>query len=132
MAERGRPTEYTPELVDKCKEYLELERPSLTEVIPSIEGLALYLGISRQTIHRWKNEEDKDDFCYIIEQILAKQGQTLLNNGLTGLFNSTISKVILTKHGYREGIEQSGPDGKPIQLEETTKAKIDDALGKLT
>lgn len=127
----GRPSEYSEEILVKCQEYFDIERPTNDEVIPTIEGLSLYLNVARQTIYDWKNHPDKKDFLYIIEKIMAKQGQGLITHGLDGKFNATISKVILTKHGYREGIEQSGPDGGPITIDIEKKAKIDDALSKL-
>lgn len=97
----GRPTEYSQEILDKAKDY----RDNLPEdeVVHSIEGLALHINLNRSTIYDWRSQEGKVEFSNIVEAILEKQGKTLVNKGLSGVFNSSISKVMLTKHGYREG-----------------------------
>ena len=41
---------------------------------------------------------------------MSKQADRLLNNGLSGNYNPTIAKVMLTKHGYREGIDNTTND----------------------
>ena len=119
MASRGRPTKYNKDIIRKCWEYLNIKRPSkdehgeLDEVIPSIEGLALYIDVRRETIWAWCQEEDKSDFSNIVRMILEKQGKTLVNKGSTGDFNPTITKLLLSKHKYRESIDVT-TDDKPI------------------
>jgi hypothetical protein len=46
------------------------------------------------------------------------QESKLLNEGLKGNFNATITKLILTKHGYSDRIEQelSGNLEKPVTI----------------
>ena len=80
MAERGRPTVYSKELVDKAQEYLD-NLPE-DEVIHSIEGLSLYIGLARSVIYEWLKRDDREDFKDIVNKILAKQGKTLINKGL--------------------------------------------------
>jgi hypothetical protein len=104
----GRPPEYNEDIVNKAKEYFA-NLPQ-DEVIHSKEGLALYLGISRDTIYDWCRQEDKEDFSYIVEQIFAKQGKTLVNKGLSGGFIPSVVKVMLSKHQYREGIDHTTND----------------------
>lgn len=108
----GRPTEYTPELLAKAKAYLELGYAE-DEKIPSIAGLSRFLEIARSTIYDWAGQDDKKEFSDILEQILAKQEYTLLNKGITGEFNSTITKLVLAKQGYKESSETdiSSKDG---------------------
>lgn len=100
----GRPTEYNKEILEKAREYLETYE-SLGEVIPSIEGLACFLELSRPTIYDWSGQEDKQEFSYIVERVLAFQGKTLANKGLKGEFNPTIAKLMLSKHGYKDAQE---------------------------
>jgi hypothetical protein len=57
----------------------------------------------------------------------AKQADRLLNNGLAGTYNSTIAKVLLTKHGYREGIDATTND-KDIGISSDIKSKIDSSI----
>lgn len=113
----GRPQEYTDEIVEKVQEYLTLcvDTPADKESdikanvkIPTIEGLAVYLEVSRDTIYDWEKKFER--FSYILGKLRSEQANRLINNGLAGTYNSTIAKVLLTKHGYREGIDQTTND----------------------
>lgn len=109
----ARPTDYSDEIVKKAKAYLgmfDIVDEEQQEVIPTIEGLALFLGISRTTVYAWQKEAGKEEFSYIVEDILAKQAQMLISKGLLSQYAPTIAKVMLTKHGYREGIDQTTND----------------------
>jgi DNA-binding transcriptional regulator YiaG len=118
----GRPTIYNEELLEKAREYLnasedeeeqqmiglsakgtELFKNKLRVNLPSIEGLSRFLGVSRETIYAW--EKEKEEFSDIINNLRAKQAEALINKGLSGDYNSTIAKVLLTKHGYTDKIE---------------------------
>lgn len=96
--------------------------------LPTIEGLAVFLHISRETIYAWCKEYT--DFSDIIEELRTKQADALISNGLSGNYNSTIAKVLLTKHGYKEGIEHGGEDGEPIKIDITKM--LDKAYGEPT
>lgn len=107
----ARPTDYSQEVLDKAREYLE-NLPS-DEAVHSIEGLADYIDISRSNIYLWESQEDKKQFSDIVENIREKQAKTLVNKGLKGDFNSSITKVMLTKHGYIDKQDITS-DGKAI------------------
>lgn len=111
----GRPTKYTPELLDKAQDYLE-HYEDHGDVIPSIVGLSLVLDVCRDTIHTWVKEEGKEKFSYILGMIKAKQEQVLIKKGLTSEFNSNIVKLALGKHGYsdKQDTRLSDPDGKGL------------------
>ena len=131
----GRPTKLTQELVDKAQEYLD-ERSMFTDLmIPTIEGLAMRLGISRETIYDWESieiaeperESLRQAFSDILGVLRNNQAEKLLQNGLNGKYNSTIAKLILSKHGYIEKKEVDQTNTR--ELEETRKmmeALIDD------
>ena len=125
----GTPSKYTQEIIEQSKFY----RDNLPEdeAMHSIEGLSDFIGIARSTIYEWISQEDKQEFADIIESILNKQGKSLINNGITGKFSAPITKVILTKHGYREGIEQTGKDGKDLIPETITPEEKTALLGLL-
>lgn len=106
----GRPTEYTEEMLAKARAYLEVGYAE-DERIPSVAGLSRFLNIARSTIYDWASQEDKQDFSDILEQILAKQEYTLLNKAITGEFNSTIAKLVLSKQGYTEKTETDVTSG---------------------
>lgn len=126
----GRPTSYTKEVLEKARQYRDNPLPQ-DEVIHSIEGLADYINIARSTIYEWCSQDDKKEFSDIVENILEKQGKSLINNGLIGKFSAPITKVILTKHNYREGQEISGVNGEALQISVQDKNKIDKAIDKI-
>lgn len=88
--------------------------------LPTIEGLAYHLNISKETVYDWRKKYP--DFSYLIGKLLQKQAQKLLENGLSGEYNSVIAKVVLTKHGYREGFEnEATAGGEPLTAEQRKK-----------
>lgn len=117
----GRPTEYSEEIVEKVKLYLEScvdeviqevsgESEKFTKYnnklkvkLPTIEGLAVYIGIHKDTIYEW--EKIHEQFSDVIALLRSKQAEALINNGLSGDYNPTIAKVLLSKHGYKEEIK---------------------------
>lgn len=96
----GRPTLLTQEMVDKASSYLS----TCVNVLPTIEGLALYLEVSKVSIYSWCDEDNDlgEQFLNVFEKIKNEQGVRLVNGGLYGRFNSTITKLMLSKHGYVE------------------------------
>lgn len=124
--EGGRPSGYTPEFLMKARDYLVYYKDE-DEIIPTIEGLAVYTDTPRRTLYNWMEEEDKEEFRHIIERLLALQGKSLVNKGLSGEYNPTISKLILSKHNYIEKTENTNHvDIKEIDQKE--KAKLDSIL----
>lgn len=99
MSVTGRPTKYTDELIKKAKAYIT-DYAIYEDVIPSIAGLSSMLEISRSTLYKW--EEEKQEFSDILRGIKAEQEKILLNKGLSGDFNSAITKLVLGKHGYHD------------------------------
>jgi len=97
----GRLTEYTEDHNEKAIEYIEYT----DDAIPSIAGLALFLGVDRSTVYKWRNENP--EFSYTLARLLLKQEQTALNKGLTGDFTPAITKLVLANHGYSDRIEQN-------------------------
>jgi hypothetical protein len=95
----ARPTKYTPELLKLAKSYLT-EWEAEGDMIPSVEGLSAFINIARSTLYVWA--EEKPLFSDILQQINEKQSRTLINKGLSGDFNSNITKLVLGKHGYSE------------------------------
>lgn len=119
----GRPTEYSKEMAEEAWGYLTMCNDTikdnrLTVNLPSIEGLAMHLEVSRSTVYLWQKEHP--EFSDILEVLLQKQAKALLNNGLSGSYNSTIAKLILTKHGYTDKTEV---DQKTVVKDE----RIDDS-----
>lgn len=124
----GRPTDYSDSMVSDAWNYVkefandEGSGDKLKVNLPTIEGLALYLEISRSTLYLWQKEHP--EFSDIIEVLQQKQAQVLINNGLSGNYNSTIAKVLLTKHGYND--KQEVEQRTTIEDERTDLTKLSD------
>lgn len=94
----ARPTDYGPQIVEQAEAFVlqRLEEKRL----PTIEGLAVHLGVSRDTLYAWEGEHA--EFSDMLEFLRATQGDELITNGLSGKYNASMSRLLLTKHGYRE------------------------------
>jgi hypothetical protein len=51
----------------------------------------------------------------------------LANGGILNEYNASITKLLLTKHGYSEKTETAitGPDGGPLQVAEVVRKVVD-------
>lgn len=129
----GRPTKYTEELLAKCYEYLELKMPNkeTDEVVHSIFGLCDYPGvdITTETAYQWVKDPDKEAFSDIVMRIMRKQGKTLIAGGLSETFSGQITKLLLSKHGYRDSVDKFNHD-VPVDpaLKEAGDKAVDDFL----
>lgn len=99
----ARPTDYNEQILKDAQAYLDVGCQD--SAVPSIEGLADYINISRSNIYLWASQPDKQEFSDILERIRERQAKTLIDKGLKGDFNSSITKVMLSKHGYSEKTE---------------------------
>lgn len=98
----GRPPKYEATKIAKgVGDYIELCKSN--SWLPSVEGLAVQLKVARSTVYKWA--EEHEGFSDILEMLLSQQAAQLIQNGLVGTYNSTITKLMLTKH--------RGADGKP-------------------
>lgn len=104
----GRPTDYTPELIEKALDYAE-NFDQYGDAVPTVAGLACELGTHRDTIYNWAKDDSKPEFFDIFNKIMQAQERKLVNGGLAGGFNPAVTKMMLTKHGYsdKQQIEHS-------------------------
>lgn len=128
---KGRPTKYTDEINTKAQEYLKQcqdqeyefhktrgDRSDTYEEkvrvsLPTIEGLALYLGVNRDSLYEWKGKHK--EFSDTLHDILAEQSKRLQEGALSGRYNPLIAKLILSaNHGMKEKSDITSDD-KPIQ-----------------
>ena len=114
----GRPSDYTPEIVEKAWAYVNGGWEEVGDPVPSVAGLACEIGIRRETCHVWAKDETKE-FSNILSAIAEKQERQLLRGGLSNVFNASITKMMMTKHGYSDATknEVSGPEGGAIPVE---------------
>lgn len=127
----ARPTDYSKEMLDKTIAYVEsceddteqqtigvsakgteLFKNKVVVNLPTVEGLAYELGVNKTTIYEWckANEE----FSNAIDRLKAKQARELISKGLSGDYNPTIAKLMLSaNHGMREKTDMT-TDGKEL------------------
>lgn len=108
MAKVGRPSDYKESFTKKADKYL-LSYETLGEKVPTIQGFAEYIGVTKKTIYNWVQGEEpvaSPEFLHALAKIEDKQAKTLINNGLSGKFNSSITKLMLSaNHGMSEKSE---------------------------
>lgn len=91
------------ERMEKSDWYLRGGWEEVKDTVPSIAGLACFLGITRETVYAWRRtNQEFSDMC---NAILVCQERVLLNRGLDGSFNPQITKLVLAKHSYSEKVE---------------------------
>jgi len=97
---------YCKEIIKKTEKYLagdwkkKRKSEGCKDVIPSLTGLSLFLGVTRDTVMSWQRDPRKPEFTKLAREIKALQRNILLQQGLNGEFNSAIARLVLGKHGY--------------------------------
>ena len=106
----GRPSELAECLI-KAKEYLLGDYETFGDVVPSVAGLACYLGKHKSSMYEYAKQNK--EFSDTLEAIKTLQENRLINGGLTSSFNPTITKLMLANHGYSEkqSIDHQSSDG---------------------
>ncbi|MGQ2883143.1 terminase small subunit (plasmid) [Campylobacter coli] len=108
------------ELVSKIESYFN-ERVVLKETKESVifapktkVGLAVYLGITMQTLGEW--EKDKD-FGEIVSQAKQKCEMDILNHSLIGTYTPSVSMFLLkNQHGYVDKQEVVSDNIQKIEI----------------
>ena len=94
----ARPSKYNDETNIKALAYLE----GCYDQIPTMEGLANYIGVAISTLYEWGDDPKKREFSETLTRIKQTQGDMLLQKGLKGDYNATIAKLMLHNHGYSD------------------------------
>lgn len=132
----GRPQgtfEYKEEYILKVDEYLQSNQDEEIQVVkqsnskkgyemfdtkikvklPTIEGFASFIDVSKKSLYNW--EKEYPDFLHALDKIRIEQQKRLINSGLSGEYNSTIAKLILSSnHGMREKTDTDITSGGEI------------------
>lgn len=131
----GRPSEYKEEYCQKVDEYLASNKDEQVQVVkqansdkgyemfenklkvrlPTIEGFARFIDVNKTSLYEW--EKIYPEFSNALSKIRTEQQERLINQGLSGEYNSTIAKLILSaNHGMREKSETDlTSGGEPLQ-----------------
>ena len=96
----GRHTEWTQQIEDEAIKYIS-SFDEHNHAIPSVVGLCDVINIARSTAYKWA-DDNQGSFSDILEAIKEKQEIVLVSKGLNNQFNPTITKLMLTKHGYHD------------------------------
>lgn len=123
----GRPLEYDKDYINRVDEYLELHQDEEVQIIkgqsedytnydnklkvklPTIEGFARFIGVNKTSLYEW--EKLDKDFSNALDKIRQEQHDRLVNNGLSGDYNPTIAKLVLSSnHGYKEKADVTSND----------------------
>jgi hypothetical protein len=121
----GRPSSYSKEILEKAEEYLACYK-ELDEVVPTIEGLALHIGINRDTLYDWYGQENKQEFSDIVNRVRLIKSKLMQNGALAKKFDGRISALLLGHEGYRE--KQEIIQNMKHTITDDDKEKIDNIL----
>lgn len=129
----GRPTKYSEDILSKTQQYIdscedvedqvvsgESEKFTAYKVrlrvkLPTIEGLAYFLRVHKDTIFEW--EKVHDEFSDLLNILRGKQFQELVNKSLAGDYNPAITKLLLSKHGYADKQEVDSNVKQTIEVQ---------------
>jgi hypothetical protein len=118
MADHGRPTLYNSQMQEAADEYVDgfgfdddgaVKRVgSMKEAVPTVAGLAYRLKVAERTLYNWGKEHES--FLQTLSNLQAKQHMMLASGGLTRVYDSAITRLMLANHGYSEKqqVEHSG------------------------
>lgn len=111
MAEIGRPTLLDEAMLERAKYYMLEGYKEIDNIVPSVAGLACYLGVSKKAIYNWSeetkvnlNDPIRREFIHTLSALQAKQEMLLINGGLGQVFSGTITKLMLANHGYSDKV----------------------------
>lgn len=113
----GRPTSWSKELEEKAWEYAGGAWREEGHAVPMVVGLCAFIERSSSVVYEWEKHEDKQ-FMDILKAIKDAQLLELFNKSLKGDYNPTMSKLMLTKHGYSDKMDSDiTSGGKPVKNE---------------
>lgn len=95
----GRKTLYSEEMLTLANAYID-QFTEMDQVVPTAAGMALSLDVSKRVLYDWA--EKHEAFLHTLDRLNEKQEALLVNKGITGEFNSTITKLMLANHDYAE------------------------------
>lgn len=108
----GRPTNYRESLNEKVNKYLKTCVDEITEFhktrgeksdtyerilkvnLPSIVGFGIYAGVPESTLYDWRDKHL--NFSESLAKIVDAQKLVLMTEGLSGNYNASIAKLILS------------------------------------
>lgn len=135
MAKAGRPTKYTPEMLDKLKQGGE-QGMGMAE-------LAKHIGISRQTLNVWEKDGPKDFSDALSEARSLSQAWWERKGRLATFGEGGIERFSATAYIFQmknrfpddwrdvQRTEHTGADGGAVKVENEGAAKLADFLSTI-
>ncbi len=96
----GAPTKYNDEILKLAYDYVE--RWAEFGTVPQIARLALHCGISKTALYEWIKRPDRKELADVCAHVKSMQEAALIDGGLSREYDSSLSKLLLMKHGYSE------------------------------
>lgn len=124
----GRPTTWSEELEVKAWEYVNGGWQTQGDAVPMVVGLCAYIGRSQTSVYDWEKHEDKQ-FSDILCQIKEVQHLEVFSKALKGEYNSTMAKLMLTKHGYSD--RQDVDVNSNVKITDLTEDELDRKIKEL-
>lgn len=129
----ARPSKYDPKFAKQLLEHFKpetkidddgKERPVMGE-FPTLAGFAAKIGIHRDTLHQWANDEDKPEFSDAYKMAKEFQEDYLVKHALHGRLNATFA-IFTAKNvlGWRD--KQPG-EAADVNVNINNASKLDDA-----
>lgn len=120
----GRPTKYEGDAtLERVTEYFFDSKMVADDNVPSIDGLAVYLGVDRGTVYNWMDKHP--EFFNTVKRGEAHQTRAIINI-LTDKDKYTQGAIFVAKNilGWKDKVEQdnvssdgSMATGKPTKIE---------------
>ncbi len=107
----GAPTKYSEDVLKLAYDYVE--RWAEFGTVPQIARLALHCGISKTALYEWIKRPDRKELADVYARVKAMQEAALIDGGLTRDYDSSLSKLLLKKHGYddKQEVNHTSSDG---------------------
>lgn len=117
-------------MIEMARRYIA-NHQDFDDPVPSVAGLACVLGVTRGTCYQWAKDETKPEFSHILDELAQKQERQLIKGGLIGEYNSPITKMMMTKHGYSDRMDSdlTSSDGSMTPAQVVIRAADADSDG---
>ena len=126
---RGRPSKWDDAIIDKVYDYMEKCTNSMETdeaKLPTQEGLAITLGVTRQTILNWGKEHP--EFRHALDMLMMVYKDLLIAGGLSGKYNSSFAKFLASsEHGMVER-QEVHHDGISFNVINYAKESVEQAI----
>ena len=93
----GRPTKYNDKVQQIAEDYVHNFK-EYHDKVPSIDGLAYALGVSKKTLYNWAENENNKDFLHTLEYLKTNQSRVLINKGLSKEFPANLVAFMMSNH----------------------------------